>query len=120
MKVQVFGDIDNITNKRGTNEIIVKFITQEVTDEQAGLLIGLRNKYVCMLLSTSEITDRDIKELPDEFETVKPIDGKKPSQRLRNVLYRQWESRYKQRYPEFDSYYEKRMEQIIEDEKERI
>lgn len=120
MKVSVYGDIDNITNKRGSDEIVVKFITQEVSDEQAGLLMAMRNKYVNLLISTSEITEEDAEKVADEFKIAPIIEGKTPSQRLRNVLYVQWEGRYKVRYPEFDSFYNQRMEQIIESEKDRI
>ena len=119
-KVQIFADVDNITNKRGSDELVIKLVTQEINDTEAGLVMGLRNKYVCVLLSTSEIEDEEAKALPDEFKVAPIVDAKSQSQRLRNVLYRQWEGRYKTRYPEFQSFYEKRMEEIIEEEKSRI
>lgn len=119
-KVQIFGDLDNITNKRGTNELVLKFITQEVTDEEAGIVMSLRNKYVCLLLSTSEIDEKEAQAVPDEFHTQAMLEGKSPSQRLRNVLFRLWESRYKTRYPEFDHFYDARMEQIIDEQKSHI
>lgn len=120
MKVKVFGDLDNITNKRGTNELVLKFITQEISDQDAGLVMGLRNKYLCLMLSTSELDEKDAKELPDDFQIVPKLDTKKPSVQLRNVLYRQWEYRYKTRYPDFDNYYAYKMDIIIKDEMDKI
>lgn len=119
-KAQFFADVDNITNKRGTNEIVVKLITQEISDSEAGVIMSLRNKYVGVLLSTNEITAKEAEELPDEFAVAPVLDGKSPSQRLRNTLYVLWESRYKSRYPEFNSYYDKAMELIIEEYKDKI
>ena len=121
MKVKVFGDLNSITNKTGTNELVLKFITQEINDEEAGLVMGLRNKYLCLILSSNDIpNDEAEKELPDEFQIAPMVDSKKPSTRLRAVLWQQWNNRYKMRYPDFDNYYKYRMELIIDDEKERI
>lgn len=120
MKVSFFADVDNIQNKRGSDELIVKLITQEISDENAGLIMGLRNKYVNVALSVSKLSDDEIHEMPDEFAVAPALKEKSQSQRLRGVLYRQWESRYKTRYLTAEAYYEARMEQIIEAEKERI
>lgn len=119
-KVSFFADVDNITNKRGSNELVIKLVTQEISDDEAGKVMAMRNKYCGILVSTNEIKAEDTSELPDEFKVAPVLEGKSPSQRLRNVLYVQWEGRYKTRYPVFDSFYEKRMEEIINDEKERI
>lgn len=119
-KVQFYADVDTIQNKRGTRELKVILFTQELSDDSAGILLSMRDKYVSILLSTSEVKQEEADEISEEFTIAPLLEGKTPSQRLRNVLYVQWESRYKTRYPEFDSFYNQRMEQIIEDEKERI
>ena len=120
MKVKVFGDLDSINNKRGTNELVLKFITQEISDEDAGLVMGLRNKYLCLMLSTSDATEEDVAELEEDFKVVNRLDKKTPSQRLRAVLWHQWDKRQKQRYPDFESYYARKMETIIDKESELI
>lgn len=119
-KVQIFGDLDSITNKRGTNELVLKFITQEVSDESAGIVMSLRNKFVCLLMSTNEISEEEGQAVTSEFKTTPMLEGKSASQRLRNVLYRQWESRYEARYPDFDNFYDYKMDLIIDEEKSKI
>jgi len=120
MKVQFFADLDNITNKRGSDELILKLITQEISDEQAGIVMSLRNKYLNVMLGVSEPTQEDVEGFIDDFSKVPTLDKKTPSQRLRNVLYLQWEGKYKLRYPDFDKFYNYKMEEIIEAQKDLI
>jgi hypothetical protein len=119
-KVSFYADLDNVTNKRGSDELIIKLITQEISDDHAGLIMQMRNKYLNVLLSTNEITDKEAEEAIDEFKITPILDGKTASQRLRNVLYVKWNNRYKQRYPEFEKFYQYSMDLIIEAEKDSI
>lgn len=120
MKVSFFADVDNITNKRGTNELIIKIVTQEISDQNAGLIMALRNKYTNVLISTSEISDEEAKDIPDDFAPVAAVNEKSQSQRLRSSLYRLWESRYTTRYEKFETFYEAEMERMINEVKDKI
>lgn len=120
MRVSFFADVDSITNKRGTQELVVKFVTQEVSDEQAGAMMSLRNKYTNVLISTEEISQEDADEQETEFKAVPVLETKTNSQRLRNALYVLWESKYKQRYPLFDRFYDYYMNLLIEEVKDKI
>lgn len=92
--------------------------TQEMDAQQAGLLLTLRNKFVKVLLSDSNIT-----ALQEEAIDSTPIvdAGKKsktPSQRLRAVLYRLHE----QEKPDvdFDTYYSAKMNSLIDHFKTKL
>jgi hypothetical protein len=61
-------------------------------------------------------TNFETHEIPKEDA---PADGKKPSVRLRAVIYRFWEQQTDQSEP-FDYFYQKRMENIINQFKDKL
>ena len=74
--------------------------------------------WFCFLVDRM-IKPEDVKDLP---EIKDETDVKSPSQRLRGVLFIQWENQtleYKSKYP-FEVYYRGRMEKIIDREKEKL
>lgn len=120
--IHVYADIDTIGNKKGTNEMVIKMTTQEIPDDDAAELMKLRNKFCAVLFKPGQddVTDEETKVLPDEFSVAPTLDNKSPSQRLRSTIFRAWESRYKLRYPDFDSFYERQIELLIDQWKDKI
>jgi hypothetical protein len=47
------------------------------------------------------------------------IEGKTHSKRLKNTLYVVWENQFKPTYPEFETFYKVRMEQLINQLKDK-
>ena len=94
----------------------LRFSTQELSVEDKVKAGEFVNKCGWILFSANEFNDA---EVPTENA---PVDGwKSPSERLRNVLY----VLFKKENPnaggdEFNAYYQKRLEKIIEQIKEKI
>jgi len=80
--------------------------------------------FVTRELSPEEITDlaSNLGQEVDETEiTLTEEDGgKSPSERLRNCLYRLWESKFKLRYPDFEVFYRAQMDKLCRKVKEKI
>lgn len=96
--------VDGSLSFRGT--------TPELTTTEKVALMDLHNKQVKLLIQPMD-------ETPDEVLTVhKILDFKTPSQRLRGVLFIE----YQQQKPDctFEQHYITRMEQIMERIKERL
>lgn len=109
MKLVLTGLIENIST-RSDGSIKFTFGSQEMDAKMGGDLLQLRGKFVKALLTDNNITELEAKVMEET-----PIqDGKKvktSSQRLRAVMYRQWEQSGLQ--VEFDDYYRAEMERII-------
>lgn len=85
--------------------------TNELDSSQAGSLFQLRNKYVKVLLSDSNITNIE-QELVDAEQIQDGKKKKSACQRLRNILFRVHELK---RIPqEFDPWYHSEMERLID------
>lgn len=83
--------------------------TPELSQGKAGEIFGLRKKIAYVYISAKQI-DGNEKKMVDSLEP--EITGKTPSKRLYNVLYRCFEQA-SEGYPDFDSYYRAKMENII-------
>lgn len=91
-------------------------VTQELAPEDLTELFRLKGKLGWFLLKPTEIMAT---EIPTE-EVVLEDTYKKPSQRLRHVLYRYWEQNTDQSKPFETEWYPQCMEQIIRKYKERL
>lgn len=91
----------------------VRFVTQELTAKEKLQLIEHLNLAGWLMFSEDSI--KDIPEEDSGFE-----DGKKPSQRLRSVIYVYWKEKMSDKYPIFDTYYKTAMERIINQFKEKL
>jgi len=92
--------------------------TQELDEDQARALIKLAHRQGWFLFKETPIETSEIEDIPEvALDTPK---AKTPSQRLRAVLYRWWEQNYKMKYPEFEVFYIKQMEKLIEKIKEKL
>ncbi len=115
-KIILSAIVENIsTRSDGTFKIVIG--TNEIDKQSVSELFELRNTFCKLLLTSNNITPLDDK-LIDEL---KIKDGKKvktKSQRLRAVLYREWEQQGLQ--IEFDTYYDTIMEGYIEKHKANL
>jgi hypothetical protein len=93
----------------------LEFETRELSGNDASILLGLLQQEGFLLYSpNNDITETDI---PDE--KADSMTGKKTqAQRLRAVLYVIWQQRGQN--GSFEQYYQTRLEQIIEQLKEKL
>lgn len=91
-------------------------ITQELTPEEATLLLSLHKKQGWFLFKEAPFKEEDLVDLPE----IKPEfkGDKTPSQRLRAVLYVYWQQNGGK--GDFDSFYKRQMERIINKIKEKL
>lgn len=93
--------------------IKVTLETRELPPQEAANLFALRNLESWAVLAPNEIKEVN---LPEEKADAS-LGKKTPSQRLRSVLYVYWQQ-HKQ--GDFESFYQSKMEQLIEQIKEKI
>ena len=108
-----------ITKLETTADGGVKLIvhTQELDPSQGGIIFQLKNKHGYFLFQEKEFSEEDVKGLPDFVPEFKG--EKSPSQRLRGVLFRVHEANGG-RKEDFDAFYRKQMEVLIEHFKEKL
>lgn len=82
----------------------IRITTQELGPDDFAALQGTLNQFGYFLFSPNKVQDE---EIPDEDAE----ENKKPSQRLRAVLYRLWEQQGKN--GTFESFYREKMEMLI-------
>ncbi len=90
---------------RSDGGVTIKFITPELRPSEAGALIQLHGKNVCVSIVPEDVA-------PDEVVKVStPLEQKTASQRLRGVIY----CLYSQQKPAgpFQPFYEEEMEKFI-------
>lgn len=94
--------------------IKVQFETQEENPESIANLFSLRNKMGWLIFAPNEVEEVDLPEDPASMGR----NAKTPSQRLRSVLFLNWDRMG--RKMEFGDYYKREMEKIIELYKEKL
>lgn len=116
MKLVLSTTVEGIqTRQDGTLKVVLA--TQEIDPSQGATLLGMRNKFIKVLLSDTNITEMEEKIINEEIIQ----DGRKvktQSQRLRAVIYRIWETTTQTQ--DFDAYYKSEMERIIEHFKTKL
>lgn len=95
----------------------VVFETGELAPSQAGDIQANILKAGFLAFKSDPFTDKE-KELLSSLETEYP-DGKTPSQRQRNYLFRIWENN-QEGFETFTQYYEYRMEKILKQLKNEL
>ena len=96
--------------------VSITFETQEYTAQQIGELHGLVGSYGALVFKPEDqLTSAEIKEI-DELDL--EVGGKTKAQRLRNVLYKVWETTESE--VEFKDFYAEKMEGLIDKLKEDI
>jgi hypothetical protein len=101
-------------NRRKDRSVSLRFSsTQELGTAEFAELDRLTPSQGWLLFSLNEFTEADV---PTEDA---PSDTKKPSQRVRGILYRIWESNTDMA-EDFELYYRRRMERIMLKLKEEL
>lgn len=112
--IQIFTFIDGVTKKKdGT--LSIKLGTQEMTAEETSKIFDFGNQQIWTAFSNTSLTPNDIK-LPDFTPEFKG--EKSPSQRLKAVVYRLWETTDKKKTSE--EFYRDYMEKIIDHIKSKL
>lgn len=101
--------IEGISTRKD-NTICIKLACNELNPHKVGELMGLHNKYSYCALKPENFTKNELSVV--EGLKVDESIGKSPGQRLRGVIYRNWEQN-DEGYKEFESYYINKMESII-------
>jgi hypothetical protein len=97
------------------NTIRLQVDCQEVAPQDEAEIFKLRNKLGWMVFAVSEnIAQTDVPTEQLEVGTTKS-----PGQRLRAVLFRLWEQN-RRGYPEFELFYQAKMNKIIDSLKEKL
>ena len=117
MKIVLTGVLENIST-RSDGSIKVVIGSQEMDESNAGQIFGLRNKFIKILLSDSNISEME-ESLINEQQIQNGKKVKTKSQRMRAVLYRLHESNGGN-VDTFQAYYDERMELMIDQIKARI
>jgi len=114
--LQIPATLDSIrTLKDGSVKISVE--TQELSAEQFAILAQYRNTFGFMLYKETQFSDSEVEDIPEVMPEFKG--DKTPSQRLRAVFYRLWESQDKPG-ENFTTWYTGKMEQLIDHYKEKL
>jgi hypothetical protein len=93
--------------------------TQELTPAEAGRLFSLHQSAAYVMIK-EELFNSAERDLLDKIQAdATEYNGKTPSQRLRNVLYRVYETD-PQSFNDFTRYYEYQMERLISHFKNKI
>ena len=102
---------------RADKSASINFLTQLEQDGEAFKEIYelLNQNGILYFKPSGELTQQEIDEI--ENSTIE-VEGKSKSQRLRNVLYRLWEQ--EETKVNFNDFYSQRMEQLIEQIKDRL
>lgn len=110
--IQVPASVQNMNPRADRSWKLVFETGRELTGEEVKLLTDNFQGEGWLLFSPNEIQTADVPDV-DVEET-----GKKPSQRLRNVIYRLWE--HQGSHGDFEMFYRVSMERAINNVKERL
>lgn len=96
----------------------LQFESQEISDEQGSSAISMRNKFGWLIFLPESVTDFSV---PTESPSSSVV-RRSPSQRFRAVLYVRWKQLVGvgKCANSFNEYYQKRMDELINLEKENL
>ena len=120
------GCLDNVRTM-ADRSLKVVLRTQELSPDTVGRLYSMQHEHGYVMLSTSPVSTEMV-QLVEEAGQEAEFETKTPSQRLRNTLYRVWETERPTEispsgqpdYVPFDLFYRREMETLISRQKERI
>ena len=102
--------IENLTTRKDKTWKITAG-TNELSPEQAGEIVKLNQEFCFLAIKKDQFKVRDL-EIIAGLESELEFNEKPPSQRLRAVFYRLWETD-KQGYEDFRLYYNFQMDKLI-------
>jgi hypothetical protein len=107
----------NRANRKADRSVSMTFTTQLEESSEGFMEIDsiLNQNGILYFKPSGELTQQEIDEI--EKSNIE-VEGKSKSQRLRNVLYRLWEQ--SETEVNFNDFYSQRMEQLIEQIKDRL
>ena len=110
--------LEGVTTRKDKT-VKLTFGTQELTPAEAGNVMAIANSFCFLAIKPESFTPTE-KELMEQLKADSLTNAaKSPSQRIRAVLYRLWESN-SEGYITFDSFYTFKMETIINHLKSKI
>lgn len=115
--IVIAASIESIKTRRDKT-VSVQIGTQELSPEKAGELFSAQNKLGFVAISLQQFSEAET-EIIDNLDVSVEKADKTPAQRLRNTLYRVWESD-KEGYKDFNLYYIAKMELLINHYKTKI
>jgi hypothetical protein len=93
----------------------LRFVTQEISNDERAILMDYLGEAGYLLFKSNSFKES---EIPSDDA---PTDEQKtPAQRLRGVIYRVWELTPVDRRPEFEGYYRRQVEAIIDQYKSKL
>lgn len=95
---------------RKDNTISIRLACNELSPSDIGVIMSMHNKYAYTAIKPENFTKMELDMIKD-LKVSEDI-GKSPSQRLRGVIYRNWEQD-NEGYKDFEGYYINKMESII-------
>ena len=110
--------VESIATRQDSSVKIV-LSTYELNTQSAVKLFDLRKTECLMYLSSDNITQEELNALDGFKLSSDHNDGKTPSQRLRGVLYVYWKQ-HKQTEIEFDIFYLRYMNNLIDKIKDKL
>jgi hypothetical protein len=114
---QIPAELFKVETKRN-NSLRLTFDSQEnISPDATQRLFALRNKLGNLFFGVRQINEQDVLSIPDTG----PIesDDKRPSQRMRAVIFRIWEQN-NHGYDDFNLFYLYYMDKLIEMLKEKL
>jgi len=116
MKIVFDATLEGLST-RMDDTIKVVIGTQEVTAEQGLALLKLRGKFCKVMLSDTAIEQKEI-DAVDSLPIKDESNSKSNSQRLRSVLFINWQQ--SKQTTNFDDYYNSEMNRIIDHYKAKL
>lgn len=115
--ITIEGHIDKVEMRRDQSIKLTLASTEGITDpETLTRLFSINKNPVSIGMKVGEMTNNEYPDIPEPKKNYE--DEKTPSQRMRGVLYRWWEAKGK---PEdFDLFYRRSMENLIDQIKEKL
>jgi len=108
-KIEIPAQITGVST-RADGSLGIRITTKELTPAEKTEVFELNQQPGWFLFRT----DRAFKE-EEVPETDSGFEGKKPSQRLRAVIFVLWKEKYQTKFPDFEDYYRRQMEVLIEE-----
>jgi hypothetical protein len=118
MKLLTAAQLDNYSPRKDKT-ISIRFITQEKSPSEVMEIHSMIDTFGYLYFKAEEQLSKGELEHLDVLDTDLFDNGKTQSQRIRNVLYRNWEQN-NVGYKEFKDYYKQKTEEIISHYKSKL
>lgn len=114
--VIIAAELEGISTRKDKT-LKLTFGTQELTPDKGGALMAMQNAICFLAIKQESFSSNELAEL-DKLKAAE-YGGKTKSQRLRNVLFVNWQQDNKG-FEKFDSYYDHMMDRITDFYKNKL